>query len=223
MAVAAEAPLCGDHSEASVEALPPVVEPLPLDDEAVTGGTCGKSRGVTYIRHGEIWLVRYVHNVLSKGYILIKKAYSADLLLLLQGHFSDVSEDEVEAVVVLEDANGLVVGEAVEAATVHLADLVTGLRVGEHQSRDKSDMPKVRRFCTSQPVCRDDWRWNRRRRPSQISPGRTQGHRGSRGRGCPWSRGQAKPAGSGAISQTASQICWTRQLQESLGERSEIG
>ena len=132
--VTAEAPLCGDHSEASVEALPPVVEPLPLDDEAVTGGTCGKSRGVTYIRHGEIWLVRYVHNVLSKGYILIKKAYSADLLLLLQGHFSDVSEDEVEAVVVLEDANGLVVGEAVEAATVHLADLVTGLRVGEHQS-----------------------------------------------------------------------------------------
>ena len=72
--VTAEAPLCGDHSEASVEALPPVVEPLPLDDEAVTGGTCGKSRGVTYIRHGEIWLVRYVHNVLSKGYILIKKS-----------------------------------------------------------------------------------------------------------------------------------------------------
>ena len=61
MAVAAEAeakaPLCGDHSEASVEALPPVVEPLPLDDEAVTGGTCGKSRGVSCIRPGEIWLV----------------------------------------------------------------------------------------------------------------------------------------------------------------------
>ena len=59
-------------------------------------------------------------------------------MLLLQGHFSDVYEDEVEAVVVLEDANGLVVGEAVEAAAVHLADLVTGLR--EHQSWDKSDM-----------------------------------------------------------------------------------
>ena len=57
MAVAAEAPLCGDHSEASVEALPPVVEPLPLDDEAVTGGTCGKGRGVSYIRPDEIWMV----------------------------------------------------------------------------------------------------------------------------------------------------------------------
>ena len=131
----AEAPLCGDHSEASVEALPPVVEPLPLDDEAVTGGTCGISRGVSYIRPGEIWLVRYVCAIKrlhpKKAYVHL---FSADLLLLLQGHFSDVSEDEVEAVVVLEDANGLVVGEAVEAATVHLAYLVTGLRVRERFS-----------------------------------------------------------------------------------------
>ena len=50
-----------------------------------------------------------------------------NLLLLLQRHFSHVSEDEAEAVVVLEDANGLVVCEAVEPAAIHLADLVARL------------------------------------------------------------------------------------------------
>ena len=49
------------------------------------------------------------------------------LLLLLQRHFPHVSEDEVEAVAVLEDADGLVVHEAVEAAAVHLANLVARL------------------------------------------------------------------------------------------------
>ena len=46
---------------------------------------------------------------------------------MLHGHFSNVSEDEAEAMVVLEDANRLIVREAVEAAAIHLADLVTWL------------------------------------------------------------------------------------------------
>lgn len=45
----------------------------------------------------------------------------------MQRHFSHVSEDEAEAVVVLEDANGLVVCEAVEGAAIDLADLVARL------------------------------------------------------------------------------------------------